>query len=51
MILALVVSGTISNETNDMYIKVSNGSTIIYIEETKKLYDNRQAKEIINNIY
>ena len=42
--------GLISNETNDMYIKVSNGSTIIYIEETKKLYDNRQAKEIINNI-
>ncbi|MBQ3546447.1 MAG: hypothetical protein IJA34_15895 [Lachnospiraceae bacterium] len=42
--------GLVSNETNDMYIKVSNGSTIIYIEETKKLYDNRQAKEIINNI-
>lgn len=43
-------NGLVSNETNDMYIKVSNGSTIIYIEETKKLYDNRQAKEIINNI-
>lgn len=42
--------GLISNETKNMYIKVSNGSTIIYIEETKKLYDNRQAKDIINNI-